>query len=54
MRNIKLTAYFYIYNHDNKYDSDLIEKLNGAATASYGFSRELFDCSFDPTMIRFY
>ncbi|CAI2455670.1 hypothetical protein [Serratia plymuthica] len=43
----------FIYNHDNEYDSDLINKLNGAATASYDFPEKSMLAIFDPVMIRF-
>ncbi len=49
----QVNGLLFIYNHDNKYDSDLIEKLNGAATASYDFPENSVIAVFDPTMIRF-
>ncbi|MDQ0020735.1 hypothetical protein [[Curtobacterium] plantarum] len=49
----QVNGLLFIYNHDNKYDSDLLVKLSGAATAVYDFPEKSMISVFDPTMIRF-
>lgn len=49
----RVNGLLFIYNHDNNYDADLLNKLSGAATAIYDFPENSMIAVFDPTMIRF-
>jgi len=49
----QVNGLLFIYNHDNNYDSSLLDKLSGAATAVYDLPEHSMIAVFDPTMIRF-
>jgi hypothetical protein len=43
----------FIYNHDNEYDNQLLDKLSGVTNAEYSLPSNSFLSVFDPKLIRF-